>query len=204
MNRRQSLKAIGFIASTSVLVDACKPTTENKNALATKDARGRQPFEVERDKKLQEEKFFDVHEMATITILVDIIIPKDERSGSATDAKVPEFIEFIVKDEPQHQLPIRGGLKWLDIKCLNKYGNEFKSCTPAQQAEMITYLAYPSLATPAMQPGVAFFNKIRDLTAAGFFTSKIGIEDLGYKGNTPNQWKGVPPEILKQYGLENV
>jgi gluconate 2-dehydrogenase gamma chain len=55
-----------------------------------------------------------------------------------------------------------------------------------------------------MQPGVAFFNKIRDLTPIGFFTSKMGIDDLGYKGNTPNQWKGVPPEILKQYGLENV
>ena len=66
------------------------------------------------------------------------------------------------------------------------------------------FIAYPSLATPGMQPGVAFFNKIRDLTAIGFFTSKMGIEDLGYKGNTPNQWKGVPPEILKQYGLENV
>src|SRR6266487_6539540 len=125
MNRRQSLKAIGLIASTSVLVDACKTTTENKNAVT--DTTGRQAFEVERDKKLQEEKFFDAHEMATITVLVDIIIPKDERSGSATDAKAPEFIAFIVKDEPEHQLPLRGGLRWLDVKCLNKYGNEFKS-----------------------------------------------------------------------------
>src|SRR5260221_7015880 len=205
MNRRDSLKAIGLIASTSVLVDACKPTTENKNAAsAATDTTGRQPFEVDRDKKLQQEKFFDAHELATITVLVDIIIPKDARSGSATDAKVPEFIEFIVKDEPQHQLPMRGGLRWLDVQCLNKYNNDFKSCTSAQQTEMITAIAYPSLTTPEMQPGVAFFNKIRDLTAIGFFTSKIGIEDLGYKGNTPNQWKGVPPEILKQYGLENV
>jgi hypothetical protein len=159
---------------------------------------------VERDKKLQDEIFFDAHEMATITVLVDIIIPKDERSGSASEAKVPEFIAFIVKDEPAHQLPLRGGLKWLDVKCLNRYGNEFKSCTPAQQTEMITAIAYPSIATPEMQPGLAFFNKLRDLTATGFFTSKMGIEDLGYKGNTPNEWKGVPPEILKQYGLENV
>jgi len=204
MNRRQSLKAIGLIASSSVLVDSCKPAPENKNALTTTDATGRQSFEVERDKKLQEEKFFDAHELATITILVDIIIPKDERSGSATDAKVPEFIEFIVKDEPQHQLPMRGGLRWLDVQCLNRYNNDFRSCTPVQRTEIITAIAYPSLATPGMQPGVTFFNKTRDLTAAGFFTSKMGIEDLGYKGNTPNQWKGVPPEILKQYGLENV
>jgi gluconate 2-dehydrogenase gamma chain len=142
--------------------------------------------------------------MATITVLVDIIIPKDERSGSASDAKVPEFIAFIVKDEPEHQLPLRGGLKWLDVQCLNRYDNVFKSCTPAQQIEMITAIAYPSIAAADKHPGIGFFNKLRDLTAAGFFTSKMGIEDLGYKGNTPNEWKGVPPEILKQYGLENV
>jgi len=205
MNRRDSLKIIGIASATATagLIDACKSVAKSDTQIAT-DVTGRQPFEAERDKKLHEEKFFDAHELATVAVLVDIIIPKDERSGSATDAKVPEFIEFIVKDEPAHQLPIRGGLKWLDIKCLNKYGNEFKSCTPSQQTEMITAVAYPSLATPEMQPGVAFFNKLRDLTATGFFTSKMGIEDLGYKGNTPNQWRGVPPEVLKQYGLENV
>jgi gluconate 2-dehydrogenase gamma chain len=203
MNRRDSIKLIGIASVTTAFIDACKPVVKSNTEITT-DTTGRQPFEVERDKKLQEEIFFDAHEIATITVLVDMIIPKDERSGSATDAKVPEFIEFIVKDEPQHQLPVRGGLKWLDVKCLNQYGNEFKGCTPAQQTEIITAIAYPSVAASEMQPGVAFFNKIRDLTAVGFFTSKMGIEDLGYKGNTPNQWKGVPPEILKQYGLENV
>jgi gluconate 2-dehydrogenase gamma chain len=203
MNRRDSLKLIGMASMTTAFFDACKPAPESKTGVTT-DTTGRQPFEVERDKKLQDENFFDAHEMATITVLVDIIIPKDERSGSANDAKVPEFIAFIVKDEPEHQLPLRGGLKWLDVQCLNRYGNEFKSCTAAQQTEMITAIAYPSIAVADMQPGIAFFNKLRDLTAAGFFTSKMGIEDLGYKGNTPNEWKGVPSEILKQYGLENV
>jgi gluconate 2-dehydrogenase gamma chain len=203
MNRRESLKAIGIATVTTAFMDACKPVVQSNTEIAT-DTTGRQPFEAEREKKLLQEKFFDAHEMATITVLVDLIIPKDERSGSATDAKVPEFIEFIVKDEPGHQLPMRGGLKWLDVKCLNQHGNEFKSCTLAEQTEIITAIACPSVAVPEMQPGVAFFNKLRDLTAIGFFTSKMGIEDLGYKGNTPNQWKGVPPEILKQYGLENV
>jgi len=204
MNRRDSLKILGIAASTTVLIDACKPGTENKATIAPADTMGRQPFEIERDAKLQAEKFFDDHEMATIIVLADIIIPRDEKSGSATDAKVPEFIEFIVKDEPQHQLPMRGGLRWLDVQCLNKYGNDFKSCNPAQQTQMVSAIAYPSLATAEMQPGVAFFNKIRDLTAIGFFTSKMGIDDLGYKGNTPNEWKGVPAEVLKAYGLENV
>jgi gluconate 2-dehydrogenase gamma chain len=203
MNRRDSLKIIGMATLTTAFVDGCRPG-EKSGTTITPDASGRQPFETGRDKRLVEEKFFDAHEMATITILVDLILPKDERSGSATDAKVPEFIEFIVKDEPVHQLPLRGGLRWLDVQCLNRFANSFRGCTPAQQTEIITAIAYPSQAKPDMQPGVAFFNKIRDLTAVGFFTSKMGIEDLGYKGNAPNQWKGVPPEILKQYGLENV
>ncbi len=203
MNRRDSLKAIGIATVTTALMDACKPAIKPNTEKET-DKTGRQPLETERDKKLQQEKYFDAHEMETIAVLADIIIPKDERSGSATDAKVPEFIEFIVKDEPEHQLTMRGGLRWLDVQCLRKYNSDFKGCTAAQHTEIITAIAYPSLATPDMQPGVAFFNKIRDLTAIGFFTSKMGIEDLGYKGNTPNQWKGVPPEILKQYGLENV
>ncbi|HLX90671.1 MAG TPA: gluconate 2-dehydrogenase subunit 3 family protein [Puia sp.] len=203
MNRRESLKVISIATVTSAFVDACKPGAAKGETEITAEA-GRQPFETERDKKLQEQKFFDVHEIATITVLADIIIPKDEKSGSATDAKVPEFIEFIVKDEPQHQLPLRGGIKWLDVKCLRRYGNDFKSCTPGQQEEIVTAIAYPSIATADMQPGVAFFNKMRDLTAIGFFTSKMGIDDLGYKGNIPNQWEGVPHDILKQYGLESV
>ena len=74
--------------------------------------------EVDRNERLRAEKFFTPHEMATITVLGDIIIPKDEISGSASDAKVPDFIEFIVKDMPDHQLPMRGGLRWLDLQML--------------------------------------------------------------------------------------
>jgi len=142
--------------------------------------------------------------MATITILGDIIIPKDEKSGSASDAKVPEFIEFIVKDIPEHKVPMRGGLRWLDVQCLNRYNNPFKDATTAQQLEMVNDIAYPALAKPGMEQGVAFFNRMRDLTATGFFTSEMGVKDIGYVGNMPNVWQGVPEDVLKQYGLENV
>jgi gluconate 2-dehydrogenase gamma chain len=204
MNRRESLKVIGLVASTTVLLDACQTKKETPSETVPADQTGQQPFEIARDKKLQSEVFFTAHEIATIGILADIIIPKDEKSGSATDAKVPAFIEFIVKDEPEHQLPMRGGLRWLDVKCLNRYGADFKSCSAQQQEEIVNEIAFPSLAKPEMLPGVSFFNKMRDLTATGFFTSKMGIDDLGYKGNSPNNWKGVHPDILKQYGLENV
>ena len=207
MNRRDSLKAIGLGAvSATALIAGC--TTEPKDKTTEGDAAvattGRQDFEIARDKALIHETFFDAHETATITLLADIIIPKDEHSGSASDAKVADFIEFIVKDEPEHQLPMRGGLKWLDVESLNRFDKDFISCSAQQQKEILEDIAYPMQAKPRMQPGVAFFNKMRDLTAIGFFTSKIGIADLGYKGNSPGKWEGVPLDVLKQYGLEDV
>ncbi len=209
MNRRDSLRALGLTAvSTGVLLNACN-TKETKTSAETTSEPigmndGREPFEIERNKKLNAEKFFTEHELATIAILADIIIPKDEKSGSATDAKVPEFIEFIVKDIPSHQVPMRGGLRWLDVQCLNRYNATFKDSTKDQQLEIVNEIAYPKLAKPEMQQGVAFFNRMRDLTASGFFTSEMGIKDLGYVGNVPNKWEGVPADVLKQYGLENV
>ena len=207
MNRRESLKVIGIGSlSTGILVEACKQEkkeTAPDSTAAIKDL-GRQDFEIARDKSLQAETFFNAHEMATITVLADIIIPKDEISGSASEAKVPEFIEFIVKDEPEHQLPMRGGLRWLDMQCLKRYDNEFKTCTAAQQLEVVNDIAYPFKPKPGLEQGTAFFNKMRDLTAIGFFTSQMGIKDLGYKGNSPGKWEGVPEEVLKQYGLEGV
>ncbi len=207
MNRRESLKALGITSlSAGLLLDACKTKTKDERlVVADNDANAdRQAGEVEKVKALNSEVFFTPHEMATITVLGDIIIPKDGRSGSASDAKVPEFIEFIVKDMPDHQLPMRGGLRWLDMQCLKTYNNSFKDCTAQQQLEMVNQIAYPAKARPEMQQGVAFFDRMRSLTASGFFTSKIGIEDLGYVGNRPNKWEGVPADIIKQYGLEDV
>jgi gluconate 2-dehydrogenase gamma chain len=211
MNRRESLRAIGIggisALSAATLLDGCKPSPDKNAGEATPapniDPTGRQDFEIARDKSLYAQTFFDAHEKATIIALADIIIPKDDHSGSASDAGVADFIEFIVKDEPQHQLPMRGGLRWLDMECLDRFEKDFVSCTLQQQLAVISDIAYPAQAKPEMQPGVTFFNKMRDLTAIGFFTSKIGIADLGYKGNTPGKWEGVPKEILKQYGLQD-
>ena len=180
MNRRESLKAIGITTlSAGVLLDACTPKA--KDAAAAENAGDkelnidRQVAEIERDKKLKAETFFTPHEMATITLLGDIIIPKDGRSGSASDAKVPEFIEFIVKDMPDDQLPMRGGLRWLDVQCLNRYNKPFKDCAAAQQTAMVDAIAYPEKAAPEMRQGVAFFNRMRNLVAFVFFSRKMVI-----------------------------
>jgi gluconate 2-dehydrogenase gamma chain len=211
MNRRESLKALGLgTISVAAFLESCKPGNEklaenSTGNTSSSDYDGtRLPKEIERDKKLNTEKFFDAHEMATITVLGDIIIPKDDHSGSASDAGVPAFIEFIVKDMPDHQTPMRGGLRWLDLQCLNRYGKAFVDASNTQQIEMVTDIAYPLKAKPGMEPGVSFFNLMRNLTASGFFSSKIGIQDIGYMGNTVNKWTGVPPDVLKQYGMENV
>jgi hypothetical protein len=207
MDRRDSLKAllIGGL-STSVLVDACKQpakeASENKETAKLSDQPDRMAEEKLADKKLLEQpKFFTANEMAVITILGDIIIPKDAVSGSASDAKVPEFIEFIVKDMPEHQVPMRGGLRWLDMQCLKRFDKAFKDCSHTQQMEMVDEIAWPKKAKPGMHQGVSFFNLIRNLTATGFYTSEIGVKDVGYLGNVPNQWNGVPDDVLKQYNL---
>ena len=200
MDRRKSIKAmiLGTV-STAVLVEACK------NSATT-------VAEVDMEDRMQEEKdylvkvkaepnFFTEHEMATITLLSDIIIPKDAVSGSATDAKVPEFIEFIVKDMPDHQVPMRGGLKWLDLHSYKKHAKAFTECSSKEQIAIVDEIAYPQKAAPALAQGVSFFNKIRDLVTTGFYTAEIGVKDLGYMGNVPNMWAGVPDEVLKQHGL---
>jgi len=208
MNRRDSLKAIGLTAiSTAVLVEACKQpesTTDKPIPEEPKAEAGREKWEIDRDKSLNAETYFTKHEMATITVLADIIIPKDDVSGSASDAKVPEFIEFIVKDIPEHKVPMRGGLKWLDIYSFNKFQKPFVEASETQQISIVDEIAYPKKARPEMQAGVAFFNRMRDLTASGFYTTEIGVKDIGYVGNSPNQWAGVPADVLKQYGMENV
>lgn len=208
MNRRDTLKAIGLgTVSTGLLLGGCKPgekTATDTTSAKTEAVPGRMPEEVERDKKLKAETYFTEHEMATITVLADIIIPKDEKSGSASDAKVPDFIEFIVKDIPNHKLPMRGGLRWVDMYCLNHYGKTFIACSHAQQIELIDQIAYPNKAKAEMQQGVAFFNRMRDLTASGFYSTEMGTKDIGYIGNAPNKWEGVPLDVLKQYGMENV
>jgi gluconate 2-dehydrogenase gamma chain len=208
MDRRKSLKLIAAGAlATPVVIAGCK-TDDKKEAgkqpVENKFSLDRNPDELKNENELlAKEKFFTDHEMATITLLADIIIPKDEVSGSASEAKVPEFIEFIVKDMPAHQTPMKGGLRWLDMQCLKRYENSFKDCSQQQQMEMVDLVAWPDRVKdkPELKPGVAFFSLMRNLTATGFYTSEIGVKDIGYAGNKATQWNGVPEEVLKQYQL---
>lgn len=205
MNRRESLKAIGLAATGGALLLHGCGTERNAGGTGTDEGRlpGVTEAEHQRNLRLAGERFFDDHELATLTVLADIIIPADEVSGSATDAGVPDFIEFMVKDIPDYQTPMRGGLKWLDVQSQRRYGHAFRDCEQAQQLELVDEIAFPAKAKPKMAPGVAFFSLMRNLTASGFFTSEMGVKDIGYVGNRPGIWDGVPEDVLREHGFEN-
>jgi gluconate 2-dehydrogenase gamma chain len=205
MKRRNALKsiALGPLALLSTEQASANSVLEAPEAgpKEPKVPAGRTKEEAVRDAKLNKEVFFTPHEVKTVTVLSDLILPADEISGSATQAGVPAFIEFMMKDQPQHQTPMRGGLMWLDNQAKKRFGSKFIACPRAQQVELLDDIAYPEQATPAMKPGAAFFSLLRNLVMTGFYTTEMGFKDLGYVGNRPNVWDGVPKEVLAQYGL---
>ncbi len=148
-----------------------------------------------------EPQFFTAHEYETVQILVDHILPRDERSGSATDAGVPEFMDFIVADQQGRQTAMRGGLAWIDVQCKRRFGSPFVECTVEQRTELLDDLAWPERARPELSHGVAFFTSFRDLTASGFWSSRMGVEDLQYLGNVATEWNGCPEEQLRKLGV---
>lgn len=148
-------------------------------------------------------KFFTAHEWETVRVLVDLIIPRDERSGSASDAGVPEFMDFIVIDQPARQTAMRGGLAWLDVECQDRFDKTFVACSATERSTVLDDIAWPRRAKPEHAHGVAFFSSFRDLTAGGFWTSRLGIEDLHYMGNrSVAQWRGCPEEALTKLGVK--
>jgi len=151
-------------------------------------------------------KFFTAHEYATVGILADLVIPRDERSGSATDAGVPQFMDFIMTDgNDQRRMAMRGGLAWLDREARNRFSvRDFRTLTTAQRKQILDDVAWPARAKPEHSHGVAFFNSFRDLTASGFWSSRMGVTDLGYQGNIMRPgWDGCPPAVLQKLGVAN-
>jgi gluconate 2-dehydrogenase gamma chain len=141
-------------------------------------------------------RYFSAQQYQTLTSLSDTILPKDEKSGGAVEAGAPEFIDLLTSENQEFQLALGGGLMWLDNYCVDHYGKTYLECPPVQQKEVVDLIAYRknAKANPELHQGVAFFAFLRDLTCDGFYTSKIGIEDLQYIGNVPrSEWPGCPP-----------
>jgi hypothetical protein len=146
-------------------------------------------------------KFFTAHEYATIGVLVDLIIPKDERSGSATEAGVPEFMDFMMIDQPRRQTAMRGGLALVDRLCEERFDTRMIACSDQQRRQVLDDIAFPATAPAGLAQAVAFFNSFRDLTASGFWTTQMGVADLQYQGNVFVDWNGCPTEALRKLGV---
>ena len=196
MNRRAVLKLLSSapVAAGFALTEAQAQQAHHLAEAARQTAR--------RTGAAFKPKFFTQHEYQTVRVLSDLIIPKDERSGSATDAGVPEFMDFIMIDMPDRQTAMRGGLAWMDMESQRRFDKTFVAATDAQRREILDDISEYGEIKPGMSHGRTFFRSFRDLTSSGFWTSKMGIEDLGYIGNTfVPEWNGCPQEVLTKLGL---
>ena len=207
MNRRDALKALAVTSAATVAglsEERVLEAREVAHDAVVAELQGQPAFRP---------RFFTAAEYATLRVLVDDIIPRDERSGSATDAGVPPYIDFLMADETPaglRQAPtssqnlLRGGLRWLDVECARRFdGRKYAQCTAAQRHQVLDDIAWPKKAKPGHSHGVAFFTRVRDLTASGFFSSKLGVQDLRYTGNAfQTAWTGCPAPVLRKLGLD--
>jgi len=194
MNRRELLHLLGAapLAAGFTWTDAEAAQAAGQAQAARKAA----------PKSAYTPKFFTAREYSMVAALADMIIPRDDRSGAATDAGVPEFMDFMMADQPTRQTAMRGGLAWIDLECQVRYDKRFLECSDTERTAVLDDIAWPQRAKPEFSAGVAFFNSFRDLTASGFWSSKMGVEDLKYMGNTMvPEWTGCPPEALRKLGL---
>ncbi|HWA40881.1 MAG TPA: gluconate 2-dehydrogenase subunit 3 family protein [Gemmatimonadales bacterium] len=191
MNRRQAITALAAMSATlGIPVQILEAAQKQAIRYQLSDAPPR--FEP---------RFFTAAELATATLLGDLIIPRDAKSGAASDAKVPEYMDFICAEYHSTGDWMRSGLNWLEGHSTGRFGKRFVDLTPDQRSAILDDIAWPARAKPEHRAGVTFFNRFRDLTASGFWSSQMGVEDLQYIGNTfVAQWNGCPPEAKAKIG----
>jgi len=208
MNRRETLKSLFLapLAGSVITSTACSNISGNAQPLIswaplpTDYSYGRTDIERLSDQKLFAETYFREHELLTIAVLCDIILPNENPNGGALDAGLPDFVEFMVKDRTQYKLPVRGGIAWLDNYAIENHGADFINIREDQRLIVCDDIAYTDNSTPDLQTGIRFFSLMRDLTLTGYYTTERGLKELGYIGNSPNVWDGVPDEVLKRHG----
>jgi len=204
IKRRQVLQLLG--ATPAVALTWAPGAQAGQAPPAAAGAAGQKPGAKPAARGASKLKFFTPSEYATVVMLSGIVIPKDERSGSAIDAGAPEFIDYTLgvtlADQQAPQTAIRGGLAWLEHECQRRFQQPFTKCTDAQRTEILDEIAWPKKAKPAMSHGVRFFTVFRDMVASAFWSSKMGVQDLQYIGNVPvGEWTGSPPEALQKVGV---
>jgi hypothetical protein len=197
VTRRDALKAFGVVGIASMLDVGAPQVERTLRRLEALDTEQGTPYTP---------KFFSRYEWRTARMLADYVIPRDERSGSATDAKVPEFMDFLLSDKDASEsskTAMRGGLAWMDNEAQHRFGKRFVDATDTQRRATLDDIAWPKRAKAEHSHGVAFFSRFRDLTASGFFSSAMGWKDVQYIGNTFNpNWNGCPQPALDKLGVD--
>jgi len=189
ISRRNVLKSLtmGAVAGSVLRVIPVEAAEYVHRLIAAEKADGKTEYTP---------KFFPPQQYKTLRVLCETIFPADADCGGAVEAGAPEFIDLLTSENPEYQLKLGGGLMWLDATCVDRYGSAYLDCAPQQQREILDRIAYRknALSDASLSQGISFFSFLRDLTADGFFTSKIGIEYLGYIGNTfLTEFPGCPP-----------
>lgn len=203
MNRRDALKAFAML-STANFLEVGPPQLERalrgmESLGSSESAEG-----LGQQQPPYAPKFFSRREWPQVRMLADYVIPRDARSGSATEAKVPEFMDFLLADKDASvtsQNAMRGGLAWIDNEARRRFGRTFVAAADSQRRQILDDIAFPRKAKPEFSHGVAFFNRFRDMTASGFFSSSMGWKDVQYIGNVFHHWDGCPPPALSKLGV---
>ncbi|GAB5536149.1 MAG: gluconate 2-dehydrogenase subunit 3 family protein [Rubricoccaceae bacterium] len=203
LSRRDALRLLAVSAAAPALITGCQTAEESTVAQhAARRASGELVPAIG-----AEPGFFTEQEFETVKMLADYILPADDTGPSAGDAGVPEFIDHVMTDEllgdpTGRQTTMRGGLAWLNTQCLRAHGQPFTVCSDEQRRALLDRIAYPEDSEPADAPGVAFFSRMRDYTAMGYFSAPAGIESIGYIGNVAvPEWTGCPSEVHQHIGL---
>jgi len=196
ITRRTALRLLGAAPAAAAMTwtsAEARQAHEHATAAQAQAAAKASPFKP---------RFFTAHEHATVAVLVDLIIPRDERSGSATDAGVPAFMDFMMIDQPLRQVAMRGGLALVDRLSTDRFGRRFVNASDPQRRQLLDEIAYVSNPDPGLTPAIAFFSSFRDLTASGFWSTRMGVADLQYSGNVfVDEWNGCPDAALKKLGV---
>jgi gluconate 2-dehydrogenase gamma chain len=150
---------------------------------------------------LYKPKGMNAHEYATLRKLADFIVPTDERSQGAVAAGAPEFIDLLASQNPQLLAIYPGGIAWLDVTMQRRYSSDFVSAKPDQQTAVLDLIAYRKNESPELGPGIAFFEWARRMVVDAYYTSPIGIKEVGYMGNTAVSKFEVPQEAI-DYALK--
>jgi hypothetical protein len=149
-------------------------------------------------------------ELATLTVLVDLILPADDESPAASAIGLPDFLnEWVGAPYPENHEDhdtIRGGVTWINTHAFKLHGKEFKDLSVGEQTAILDSICDPSKAPPELAHGTRFFRKLRMLSLGGYYSHPATWKSLGYVGNVPiaGPYPGVPDEIIKMLGLEGL